>query len=660
MKSESPQKQLASKIKSVNNILITVSRNPNVDQLASTLGLTMALNKLGKRSVAVFSGRIPSAIRFLNPKKTFENNADSLRDFIISISKDKADRLKVRPDGDFVKVYITPYRTKITPSDLKFEEGDFNIELIIAIGVSSRDELDASIASHGKIFHNAVTATLNLGQLHDALGMISWQDTHSGCYAQMCYNLIDILGRGEDSQDLVDEPIATALLTGVVSATDQFRNKVTTPEIMTLSANLMAKGANQQLITSELESADDEMAPPAVTDQSNADSRYDSMGFDRNDDNASMEQPAGDDMHIYELGQQSDERIEQRLREDRDDLGHQRSVDALQTAQARLLETEGSIQGDSKPLPPEAPLINRPTNQPTPKNTSPAKEQSPVDRPMPQPIPSSPVAQSAPSFTNTNATIVSTPAASLKSTVDNDSSSIPLPTPVPMPPMAPVQQSAITNGGGSDAATSSAPAQSQPELSAEATRYIGNPSGQSDQVMFGGEPNQPTVGSEPYLASNSTSSTIQPLSNNDELPFNQPNQVSPIQSQPVAAVATPPLTGNNVVANQPAGNNMPDLTQPLSGSTANTFPMNYGNMASTNADTTMQTASTINPAQATSLPLPPTPPAPAVDLSGMPPVNSQATSQPVNNSLANQQPIPSSPATQPQQSNDPSQFVIPS
>ena len=86
----------------------------------------------------------------------------------------------MRPDGEFVKVYITPYRTKITPADLKFEEGDFNIELIIAIGVSSRDELDASIASHGKIFHNAVTATLNLGQLHDALGMISWQDTRSG------------------------------------------------------------------------------------------------------------------------------------------------------------------------------------------------------------------------------------------------------------------------------------------------------------------------------------------------------------------------------------------------------------------------------------------------------------------------------------------------
>lgn len=60
MKDESPKAQLIQKIKAVNNILVTVSRNPSVDQLVSALALAMALNKLGKRSVAVFSGQIPA------------------------------------------------------------------------------------------------------------------------------------------------------------------------------------------------------------------------------------------------------------------------------------------------------------------------------------------------------------------------------------------------------------------------------------------------------------------------------------------------------------------------------------------------------------------------------------------------------------------------
>ena len=279
MKTETPQVQLANKIKAVNNILLTVSKNPTVDQLASTLGLTIALTRLSKRSVAVFGGAIPPAIKFLEPEKTFENNADSLRDFIISLSKDKADRLRVRPDGDFVKVYITPYRTKITPADIKFEDGDFNIELVIALGANSRDEVDGSIASYGKIFHSATIATMNLGQHHDALGTISWQDTSASCYAQMCYNLIKQL----DEETMVDEQVATALLTGVVAATDQFRNGLTTPEVMTLSANLMSHGANQQLITSELSANEQsyQTTPASSLPTASDDSVYQAMDFNR-------------------------------------------------------------------------------------------------------------------------------------------------------------------------------------------------------------------------------------------------------------------------------------------------------------------------------------------------------------------------------------------
>lgn len=252
MKNESPEKQLVNEIKNVSNILVTVSSSPSADQLASALALAIALDKLDKRTVAVFSGEFPSVINFLHPERTFETNADSLRDFIISLSKDKADRLRVKPRGDFVKVYITPYRSKITPQDIKFENGDFNIELIIAVGVSDRDELDASIASHGKIFHNATTATLNLDEETDRLGSISWQDNHLSSYAQMCMQIIDDLMDAD--HQLMDESIATALLTGVVSATDQFSNAETTPEIMNLSAKLMNLGANQQLVTSELSS----------------------------------------------------------------------------------------------------------------------------------------------------------------------------------------------------------------------------------------------------------------------------------------------------------------------------------------------------------------------------------------------------------------------
>src|SRR5882757_11090822 len=113
------QKQaIVDKLKSANNILVTVSANPSVDQLAACIGLTILLNKLKKHATAVFSGSVPSTIEFLKPEDTLEKNTDSLRDFIIALDKAKADKLRYKVEENVVKIFITPYRTSINETDL--------------------------------------------------------------------------------------------------------------------------------------------------------------------------------------------------------------------------------------------------------------------------------------------------------------------------------------------------------------------------------------------------------------------------------------------------------------------------------------------------------------------------------------------------------------
>lgn len=69
-----PRQQAVERIKQGTNILVTVSNNPSVDQLAACIGLTLLLNKAGKHATAVFSGAVPSTIEFLQPEKTIEKN----------------------------------------------------------------------------------------------------------------------------------------------------------------------------------------------------------------------------------------------------------------------------------------------------------------------------------------------------------------------------------------------------------------------------------------------------------------------------------------------------------------------------------------------------------------------------------------------------------
>ena len=250
----SARQQIIDKIKESSNILVTVSQDPSVDELSAALGLTIMLNKLKKHATAVVSGNIPPAVTFLDPEKTFENTVDSLRDFIIALDKEKADHLRYKVDGDVVKIFITPYRTTITDKDLDFSQGDYNVELVLALGVTDEGHLDKALEAHGKILHDATVATIGANGEPSKLGSIDWHDESASSLSEMLVSLSEAI---KADRPLLDEQTSTALLTGIVAATDRFSNNRTSSKVMTMSAQLMAAGANQQLIASKLEEANE-------------------------------------------------------------------------------------------------------------------------------------------------------------------------------------------------------------------------------------------------------------------------------------------------------------------------------------------------------------------------------------------------------------------
>jgi len=258
------QKQVIDRLKQANNVLVTVSNNPSVDQLAACIGLSLALNKLDKHATAVFSGNVPSTIEFLQPEDTIEKNTDSLRDFIISLDKSKADKLRYKVEDRLVRIFITPYRTSISDADLEFSQGDFNVDVVLAIGVHDQKELDQAVTAHGRILHDATVITLNNQEQGGELGSIHWLDTTTSSLSEMSAALAIAL-----SQDVLDQQIATAFLTGVVAETDRFSNEKTTAETMNVSASLMAAGANQQLVATKLQEPEkpQSQSEPAVADE---------------------------------------------------------------------------------------------------------------------------------------------------------------------------------------------------------------------------------------------------------------------------------------------------------------------------------------------------------------------------------------------------------
>jgi hypothetical protein len=245
-----PKSQLLERLTGAVNVLVTVSANPTVDQLAAAIGFTLVLNKLKKHGTAVFSGEVPSTIEFLQPEKTLEKDTNSLRDFIVALDKSKADKLRYKVEDKFVKIFITPYHTSLSETDLEFGQGDFNVDVIIALGVNRKEDLDQAISAHGRILHDATVVSITKVPGED-MGAINWHVPEASSF---CEILVDVSDQLKSPQtELFDQQIATAFLTGIVAETDRFSNDKTTPQTMNMSAILMKAGANQQLIATKLD-----------------------------------------------------------------------------------------------------------------------------------------------------------------------------------------------------------------------------------------------------------------------------------------------------------------------------------------------------------------------------------------------------------------------
>lgn len=240
-----PEK-VAEKIQRGANILIALSKDPNLDEMSAAIALAIVLDQQKKHVTAIYSGKTPNALEFLKPEETFEKDTSSLQDFIIALNKSKADHLTYKLDGDYVKIYITPYKGQVKKEDLEYSYGDYNVDLVIVFNVNAGTEIDSALSEYGRIMHDASAINITSG-LPGRFADLEWSDPEKSSVCEMVYDLLKELEITELSQE-----VATALLTGILSATERFSNNRTKPTTMAVASKLMEAGADQQLISANI------------------------------------------------------------------------------------------------------------------------------------------------------------------------------------------------------------------------------------------------------------------------------------------------------------------------------------------------------------------------------------------------------------------------
>ena len=243
------QKHIIDLIKRSQRILILPSSPPDGDSLGSAIALYMCLKKLGKELTIICNEPIPEVFDFLPNIKMVGSKISSTNDFVITldIKRTKIQEIQTVKENDQVHIIITPKDGHLSENDITFNKGSVAYDLIITVDCAELSQLRGVYDSHIELFNQIPVVNIDHHVSNTHFGKINYVDIMASSTTELILPLLEELTK-EEGIDLIDEDIATLLLTGIITDTGSFQNANTTPRAFEKASELIAYGARQQEI----------------------------------------------------------------------------------------------------------------------------------------------------------------------------------------------------------------------------------------------------------------------------------------------------------------------------------------------------------------------------------------------------------------------------
>lgn len=249
-----PKQQTLELIKSSQDILVTCHKSPDGDAIGSSLALGSALKALGKNITIVCSDEVSRQLSFVPDVETIQQTLTGSKDFIISIDTTKSAngelKLGYKHDKDSRKltIIITPTKGSIQNSDVEFSASKPKFDLIIALDTPDIERLGSFYDQFPELFYETPVINIDHHASNNHYAKINWVDITATSTCEIMVSLLESLSSQNNNLKLLDENIATKLLTGIITDTGSFQNANTTPKSFTVAAQLVGAGARQQEI----------------------------------------------------------------------------------------------------------------------------------------------------------------------------------------------------------------------------------------------------------------------------------------------------------------------------------------------------------------------------------------------------------------------------
>ncbi|MEK7598650.1 MAG: DHH family phosphoesterase [Patescibacteria group bacterium] len=240
-----PDAQFRNFLEKSREVLILIPENPTGDAIGSAWALYFFLKKKNLEPTIAFPDSLSPKYSFLPKPEKILAEISGARTFVLSFdtTRNKIVDLKTEESENKYNIYLTSERGALDPRDFSFILAKFQYDLIVVIDSPDLEKLGKIYESNPDLFFEVPVVNIDYHSNNENFGQINLVDVTASSCSEILSNLLE-----QTSPEIMDKPIAECLLTGIISATDSFQKKNTTPKSLAKAAYLMEKGADQQLI----------------------------------------------------------------------------------------------------------------------------------------------------------------------------------------------------------------------------------------------------------------------------------------------------------------------------------------------------------------------------------------------------------------------------
>jgi len=246
---EKNQKQVLEVIDQAKTIALALPESPSLDAAATAAALFHVLTQNGKAVTVLLDEPFPEKLDFLGADLSVKNSLPSAKGLEVRVSTAHAqlEQLSYTIEDDSVRIFLQAKNGEFQPTDIIARQPGPAVDLIITVGASSLEDLGNIYNANVDLFFATPKLAIDTNPENSYFGTTHLIEVTASSLGEVVGYLFL-----EQRPENLDAHTATALLAAITAATHSFQSIKTTPHTLSLAAELVNRGAQQQEVVLHL------------------------------------------------------------------------------------------------------------------------------------------------------------------------------------------------------------------------------------------------------------------------------------------------------------------------------------------------------------------------------------------------------------------------